>query len=365
VNELALARLLPVAPRPETDERLSSWLVRIAALYAMPVGALLAHCGLVGADPFALEKGLAAGEGVLLAERTGLSPEAIEAMTFRELAAPARSLIARRDRGICPLCANSPAIRRRDAALPWGFWCAVHRLRRRPLAGEAIETLFGAAALTALDPLARQGARRLGDWAAGRDDAGSSVPDLLAFATAPHRRPSPPQLHEQPRLSLEARRAYRGFLEFPIVRQALLVVVPEYDRIAPPLVKPVRAGLQGLADGSLLQNFALAVAVARLTLAPVDYAAAALAACDEEGVERLRATLEAWPTGLRRRVLARFRALVAEKENVRARATAPKRDARRPVSRTPARVSSIPIRLVSRTPTRNLTNPAPNRGPAC
>src|SRR5271163_2493237 len=68
-------------------------------------------------------------------------------------------------------------------------------------------------------------ARRLDDWAAGRDDARPSVPDLLAFATARHRRPSPPQLHEQPRLSLdEARRAYRGFLEFPIARQALLVV---------------------------------------------------------------------------------------------------------------------------------------------
>ena len=334
MTELALARLLPVAPRPETDERLSSWLARIAALYAMPVGALLAHCGLVRADPFALEKGLGAGEGALLAERTGLSPEAIEAMTFRELAAPARSMIARGDRGICPLCANRPAIRRRDAALPWGFWCAVHRLRRRPLAGEAIETLFGAAALTALDPLARRGARRLGDWAAGRDDARPSVPDLLAFATAPHRRPSPPQLHEQPRLSLEARRAHRGFLEFPIARQALLAVVPEYDRIAPPLAKPVRAGLQGLANGSLLQNFALAAALARLTLAPGDYAAAALAAGDEEGRERLRAALEAWPAGLRRRVHARFRALAAERASACAGGVEPERFARRTVSRT-------------------------------
>ena len=60
----ALARLLPVAPRPQADERLSSWLARIAALYGMPIGALLAHCGLVGADPFALEKGLGAGEGL-------------------------------------------------------------------------------------------------------------------------------------------------------------------------------------------------------------------------------------------------------------------------------------------------------------
>src|SRR5208282_3846316 len=176
-------------------------------------------------------------------------------------------------------------------------------------------------------------------------------------------RAPPPQLHEQQRLSLEARRAYRGFLEFPIARQALLVVVPEYDQIAPPVAKPVRAGLQGLADGSLLQTFALAAALARLTLAPVDYAAAALAAGDEEGRERLRAALETWPAGLRRRVHARFRALAAEKASARARGTEPEGFARRPVSRTPARVSSIPLRLVSGTPTRNLTNPAPNRGP--
>lgn len=363
MTELALAGLLPVAPRPETDERLSSWLARIAAIYGLPVGALLAHCGLVRADPFALEKGLGAGEGALLAERTGLSPEAIEAMTFRELAAPAHRMIARGDRGICPLCANNPAIRRRDAALPWGFWCAVHGRRRRPLGGEAIEALFGAAALTELDPLARRGARRLGDWAAGRDDATPSVPDLLAFATAPHRRPSPPQLHEQPRLSLEARRAYGGFLDSrsPARRSWLSFLNTTGSRRRSP--SPCGSALQGLADGSPLQNFALAAALARLTLAPVDYAAAALAAGDEEGRERLRAALETWPAGLRRRVHARFCALAAEKASARAGRVEPKGVSRRPVSRTPARVSSIPLRLVSGTPTRNLTNPAPNRGP--
>ena len=246
--------------------------------------------------------------------------------------------------------------------MPWGFWCAVHRLRRRPLGGEAIETLFGAAALTKLDPLARRGARRLADWTGGRDDATPSVPDLLAFVTAPHRRPSPPQLHEQPRLSLEARRAYRDFLEFPIARQALLAVVPEYDRVAPPLAKPVRVGLQGLADGSLLQNFALVVALARLTLARVDYAAAALAAGDEEGRERLRAALAAWPAGVRRRIHARFRALVAQKASAGARGTGQRVSRAGPSQQLRRKVSSTPIRLVSGTPTRDLTNPAPNRG---
>ena len=93
---------------------------------------------------------------------------------------------------------------------------------------------------------------------------------------------------EQPRLSLEARRAYHGFLTQPIARQALLVVAPEYNRFAPVLAKPVRPGLHALARGSLLQNYALAVAVARLTENPVEQAAEALAAADAEGETCLR-----------------------------------------------------------------------------
>jgi hypothetical protein len=91
--------------------------------------------------------------------------------------------------------------------------------------GPRFETLF-CAALAELDPLPRQGARRLADWAAGADDAAPSASDLVAFLARPHRRPSPPSLREQPRLSPKARQAHRGFLEFPIASQALLLVVP-------------------------------------------------------------------------------------------------------------------------------------------
>jgi hypothetical protein len=358
----AFSRLLPVAPRPQSDERLSSWLGRIAALYGLPVGALLAHCGLVGADPFVLERGLGAGEGALLAEPMGLGAPAIEAMTFHELRPSAMSLVARADRAICPLCAPTPAIRRKDAALPWGFWCAVHGSRRRPPGGEAIEILFGATALAILDPLAKAGARRLAEWATGRGDETPSVADLLAFATTPYRRPSPPKLHEQPRMSLAARRANRGYLAFPIARQALLVLVPEYDRVAPPLAKPVRCGVQGMADGSLLQNFALAVALARLSQAPVEGAAAALSAADDEGRERLRAALEPWPAELRRRIAARLRDLATAGAPVDAKTQRPVL-ARRFVSRSPAPVSTISVRAVSRTPVRSLTNCGPSARP--
>jgi TniQ len=297
--------LLPVAPRPKVGERLFSWLSRLAALYGTPVSALLNYFGLAGSDPFSLEKGLQAGQGALLAERVGTSIATIEAMTFREIAAPAQWMIARSSRAVCARCAENPTVQRKDAALPWSFWCSAHGLRRRPAGGQAIETLFGAAALAQLDPLARCGARRLADWAEGRDHGVPSVADLIGFLTLQHRRPSPPALHEQPPLSLAARRANHAFLQRPIARQALLVVAPEYDRVAPLLAKPVRTGLKALASGSLLQNFALAVGLARLMDRPVETAAAVLAASDCEGQDRVHEVLQGRPAAAHLRAAPR------------------------------------------------------------
>jgi hypothetical protein len=67
-----------------------------------------------------------------------------------------------------------------------------------------------------------------------------------------------------------------------------------------------RPGLAALAGGSLLQNYALAVAVARLTEYPVEQAAAALAAADVEGETNLRRVLGAWPSATRRRIDVEF-----------------------------------------------------------
>ena len=174
-----------------------------------------------------------------------------------------------------------------------------------------MQTFLPESVLQRPDPLARRGAARLAAWAENRDPGGDSriptVPDLLAFLTAPYRRSSPPSLDEQPRLSLEARRANHGFLTQPIARQALLAVAPEYDRIAPALAKPVRRGLDALARGSLLQNYALAVAVARVAENPAELAAAVLAAADAEGQESVRQALRSWPAAARRRIEARLK----------------------------------------------------------
>ena len=77
------------------------------------------------------------------------------------------------------------------------------------------------------------------------------------------------------------------------------------------IAKPVRPGLHAPARGSLLQNYALAVAVARLTENPVELAAEALAAADAEGETCLRGVLRLWPLALRRRVLAYLGRLLA------------------------------------------------------
>lgn len=200
MNAAALASLLPVAPRPAVEERLSSWLSRVAGIYGMSANALLAHFGLAGFSALTLEQGLSAEQGALIAARVGLSAQTIDAMTFAALAPHARFLIAPSARYFCPRCAETPAVGRKDAALPWTFWCSVHGARlwareKRPLQSFLPESVF-----ERLDPPARRGAARLAAWAEDRDAIGETgaptIPDLLQFLTASYRRPSPPSLAE-------------------------------------------------------------------------------------------------------------------------------------------------------------------------
>lgn len=325
MNAVALDLLLPVAPRPAAEERLSSWLSRVGRIYGMSASALLAHFGLPGKHALTLEKGLAAGEGALIAGRTGLSAAAIDGMTFATLAPRAHVMIAPSARYLCPQCAATPTIGRKDVALPWIFWCSAHGARLWAREGRLMETFLPESVLERLDPLARRGGARLAAWAENRDPGLPAVPDLLQFLTAPYRRSRPPSLDEQPRLSLEARRANHRFLTQPIARQALLAVAPEYDRFAPVLAKPVRRGLDALARGSLLQNYALAVAVARVAEDPAELVAAVLAAADAEGEESVRRALRSWPAAARRRIEERLKRLLAAKSAAKTGSGGPSR----------------------------------------
>jgi len=105
----ALASLLPVAPRPAAEERLSSWLSRVAEIYGMSANALLAHFGLAGFRRSRWNRACRRGRG-LDRDAAGLSAQMIGGMTFAALAPQARFMIAPSARYFCPSCAKTPAI---------------------------------------------------------------------------------------------------------------------------------------------------------------------------------------------------------------------------------------------------------------
>jgi len=295
---------LPVVLPPDTDERLSSWLSRMAPFYAMSVSEFLAELDLAGRDVFDLEWRLSEGEGARIAGRTGLSENKLQNMTFCEIVPEARIMIARKDRHHCPLCPVD--VQRKTAVFPWTFRCPVHRVDYRTTNGATLAETFGGEQLTVLGTYAEAGACFLTTWARGEGQGDLGSVEMLTFLTTRHRGSSPPSIFEQPRLSLQARGDYYDFLTTPIIRQALTVMVPEYDQASPVLAKPVRPGLHGLAQGSLLQAYALAVGIGRLIENPVDQAITVLLARDEQGEARLRMALKTWPLSLRRRISARL-----------------------------------------------------------
>lgn len=295
---------LPVVFPPATDERLSSWIARMAPFYAMTVPEFVAELGLPGRDMFDLEWRLSEGQGALIGHRTGLSEAAVQAMTFRDVVPEARMIIARKNRGHCPLCPTD--VHRKPAALPWAFRCPVHSLELREAGGLTLSQTLSPERFTAMEAHMLAGAAVLDAWARGDGQRALGAPGMLAFLTTRHRRASPPSIAEQPRMSLQTRRDYHDFLTTPIARQVLTVVVPEYDQVAPVLAKPVRSGLHALAQSSLLQAFALTVGVGRIVEDPINRVVDVLLASDAEGQGRVRDALKAWPLSPRRRISARF-----------------------------------------------------------
>ena len=294
---------LPVVFPPATDERLSSWLARTAPFYAMTVPEFLSELGLPGRDVFDLEWRLSEGEGALIAARTGLSTETLQAMTFGELISEVRMMI-RRNRHHCSLC---PAdVQSRSAALPWVFRCPIHGAHLEDVTGGSLSDILGAGRFAEMEASAKAGATVLEAWAYGIGQPGCGPVEMLALLTARHRRASPPSMNEQPRMSLQTRRDYHEFLTTPIIRQGLTVVVPEYDGVAPVLAKPVRPGLHALAQGSSLQAFALTVGIGRIAEAPVEQAIAVLLKSDADGQGRVQDALRSWPPSLSRRISARL-----------------------------------------------------------
>tara|TARA_R110000823_G_C15815225_1_gene488680 strand:- start:147 stop:689 length:543 start_codon:yes stop_codon:yes gene_type:complete len=168
------------------------------------------------------------------------------------------------------------------------FQCPIHSIDFRDVGGAILPDILGSAHLATLQSHAKTGVAVLDSWARGEGQGAFGPVEMLLLLTTRHRRASPPNVSEQPRMSLGARRDYHAFLTTPIIRQALTVIVSEYDHVAPVLVKPVRSGLHALAQGSLLQAFALTVGIGRIAEDPVARAIKVLLASDVDGQERVK-----------------------------------------------------------------------------
>ena len=254
-------------------------------------------------DVFDLEWRLSEGEEAQIAARTGLSSRNVQGMSFDELIPEARMMI-RRNWYHCPQgAANGQS---KTASLTWVFRFSIHATVLQDTTDATLNEVLGTGEMAMLGRPAKTGAAVLDAWARGEELRDLGPVEMLTLLTTRHRRASPPSANEQPRMSLQTCRDYHAFLTTPISRQALKVVVPEYDEVAPVLAKPVRPGLHGLTQGSLLPAFALTVGIGRVAEDPVDQASSILLKSDVDGQARVREALRLWPLSLRRRISARL-----------------------------------------------------------
>lgn len=168
----------------------------MATFYALTVPEFVAELGLSGRDAFDLEWCLSAGEGALIAARTGLSAETAQAMTFRDLVPAARMMIARKNRHHCPLCPSD--VHRKSTALPWRSRCPFHGAELHDATGATLSNMLGAGRFSELKTCADGGAAVLDAWARGEEQKALGPDEMLAFLTA--------------------RRDNREFLTTPIIR---------------------------------------------------------------------------------------------------------------------------------------------------
>jgi hypothetical protein len=112
--------------------------------------------------------------------------------------------------------------------------------------GATLADLLGPARFDALHSHTKTGVDLLNSWARGEEQGAFVLIEMLHFLTTGHRRASPPNVSEQPRMSLGARRDYHAFLTTPVL-----------------------PGLYGLGNGSLLQTFALTIGISRIAEDPV------------------------------------------------------------------------------------------------
>ena len=286
-------RPLPVAPRPCPDERLSSWLARLADLYQVSLEELQEHVG--WARPAAaLDFEPSGADLARIAQATAMPIDRLLDMTFATAPPRVRALARRGDQNVCLACGalERPPARLRAWAFAFAFWCPQHG---QPLVGSE----RNGARVLGDEAAARRGAALIGAWAEGRDTGPLGVAAAFSLLLSPCREPTPPAPWELARLSRAERESRPEVLSRACRRPGLAVVVPEFAAAAP--VSDWRAPEDplDLRDAAFAERYAAAIGIARVLRDPVTAAARVLAAADAFGRRAVLRATASWPISLR------------------------------------------------------------------
>ncbi|MGB3390806.1 MAG: TniQ family protein, partial [Pseudaminobacter sp.] len=284
---------LPVVPTPFRDERLSSWLERIADVYLVSLDDLRAHVGW-SRPALQLEIDPVQTDMERIAAATNSSVERLFGMTFHDAPSRYRSLLRPDAREICPVCSRGMQRppRLRTWSFAFSFYCDRHR---QPL--QSPDTR-GASVLSDVGSACR-GAAILSNWAKGGETAVVPVDAAISLLLAPHRKPSPPAAWELARLARSDQQAHAMELSRPCPRPVLGILVPEFISAVPVYNQLLPRTLPGFRDAPFAERYAIAIGLARLLKNPAAAVARILEASDEFGREKAMVLIDRWPAAIR------------------------------------------------------------------
>lgn len=287
---------LPVVPPPFRNERLSSWLERIADVYLVSLDELQGHVGW-SQPALQLEFEPVQADMERIAVATSRSVERLLAMTFHDAPPRYRSLLRPDSREICPVCSRGMQRpqRLRAWSFAFSFRCGQHRQLLLGFETRGISALGDEAA-------AGRGAEILHGWAMGTDTAMVPVDSVLLLLLSPSRKASPPAPWELARLPV-ARQQEPSLLSRRCRRPALSLVVPEFTLAVPIYEQRLPTTIADLPKTPWAERYALAIGVARVLKNPADVIARILEACDEFGRKKVLVLIDRWPVGIRSAVV--------------------------------------------------------------
>jgi hypothetical protein len=283
---------LPVIPKALADERLSSWLTRMAGIYLVSPGELVAHMGLRTKRIHDLDLDPNADDIDRLVVATGVSAPRLLRMTFRDTPASLRGFINVESEEVCPSCVDETrpggSPRLREWTYPFALWCAKHGCRLK-------SADIGGVGVLGDEASARRGARFWRALAMGVDETTPTAAAVLNLLLTPCRSPSPAAPWELAGASPLMRAELRKEPVQAYSRLALSCVVPEYDSAVSIYNRQLPQEFLGLASARAVERRAVAIGLGRTIAYPVEAAVSILRRCDDFGRRGVEENLAAWP----------------------------------------------------------------------